>query len=61
MKQNVGTIDRVIRVVVGAAVIGTGVYTQIWWLAILGAVPVLTGAIGFCPAYLPFGVNTKKA
>lgn len=57
MKQNVGSIDRVLRIVVGLAVIGAGFYFKSWWGAI-GAVPLLTALIGWCPAYLPLGLST---
>jgi hypothetical protein len=57
MKQNVGGIDRPIRVVLGLAIIGAGVYFKSWWGAI-GAVPLLTAAIGWCPLYVPFGLSS---
>lgn len=59
MKQNVGGTDRVVRIVAGLALIGWGVATQNWWGAI-GVVPLATALIGWCPAYLPFGISTKK-
>jgi hypothetical protein len=57
MKANVGTIDRIIRVIVGLAIIGVGVYFQSWWGAI-GVVPILTAAIGYCPPYHLLGIST---
>jgi hypothetical protein len=59
MKHNVGGIDRGIRIITGIALIGWGFYAQNWWGAV-GAVPLLTGLIGWCPAYLPFGLNSCK-
>jgi len=59
MKQNVGGIDRILRAVVGLGVIGWGVYAQNWWGAV-GAVPLFTALIGWCPAYLPFGISSCK-
>ncbi len=59
MKQNVGGIDRILRIVVGLALIGWGVMTKNVWGAI-GLVPLLTAAIGWCPAYLPFGLSSCK-
>lgn len=59
MKANVGGIDKILRIVVGLAVIGWGVYAQNWWGA-LGAIPLFTGILGWCPAYFPIGVSTKK-
>jgi Inner membrane protein YgaP-like, transmembrane domain len=63
MKFNVGTIDRVIRVIVGLVLIGlaaAGVATGVWmWVAgVAGVVLVVTGAFKFCPAYAIFGIST---
>lgn len=59
MKNNVGGIDRILRIIVGLAVIGWGVYAQNWFGAI-GLILLFTGAIGWCPAYLPFGLSSCK-
>jgi hypothetical protein len=45
MKANVGGIDRLLRIVVG-------------WLGLIGIVPLLTAAFGYCPLYVPFGFTT---
>ena len=60
MKQNVGTIDRVIRVVLGVALItfalvGEGVAARFGWI---GVIPLLTAFVGFCPLYTVLGVNS---
>lgn len=58
MKINVGSADRIIRILAGIALIAgaaTG-YIGIW--GYLGVVPLLTGVFRFCPAYLPFGIST---
>jgi hypothetical protein len=57
MKKNVGQIDRVIRVVAGLAVLGAGYYYKSWW-GVVGFGPLLTAWLGYCPAYLPFGLST---
>ncbi len=57
MKPNVGMADKVVRLVVGAAIIAAGVYFQSWWGAI-GAVPILTALMGRCPPYALLGINT---
>ena len=65
MKLNVGTIDRIVRVVAGIAIGVLWYFGQISGTAaiILGVVAVvlvLTGAVGFCPAYLPIKLSTRK-
>ena len=59
MQNNVGKADRVFRIVAGIAIIAAGVYFGSWWGAI-GALPLLTATIGWCPAYLPFGISTCR-
>jgi len=59
MKCNVGTVDRIIRVILGTGIIAIGVYFQSWWGAI-GVVLIVTAGIGWCPAYLPFGFSSCK-
>jgi hypothetical protein len=60
MTQNVGTIDRVIRAVAGLAILSL-VFVgpkSLWGL--LGLVPLLTAAVGWCPPYSLLGLNTCK-
>ncbi len=59
MKCNVGGADRLIRVILGMATVAAGFYFQSWWGAI-GTVPIMTAVIGWCPAYLPFGLSSCK-
>lgn len=59
MKQNVGGIDRILRLVVGLALIAWGVLTGNMW-GLIGIIPLATAAIGWCPAYLPFGISSCK-
>ena len=66
MKINVGTIDRIVRVIVGLALIafalgfvwpGTG-----WnWVGWIGVIPLATGAVGSCPLYSALGMSTCPA
>jgi hypothetical protein len=65
MKKNMGSLDKMIRIVVALVLAGlyfTGVLTGT--IAIVGlalaVVFVLTSFISFCPLYLPFGINTCK-
>ncbi|NOQ65039.1 MAG: DUF2892 domain-containing protein [Methyloprofundus sp.] len=55
--KNVGGVDRILRIIIGLAIIGWGAYAQNW-LGAIGIVPLLTGTIRWCPAYLPFGFKT---
>jgi hypothetical protein len=54
-----GSVDRILRLIIGIIVIGAGVYYQNWWGA-SGLVLVLTSLIGWCPAYVPFKLSTRK-
>lgn len=60
MKLNEGGLDRAIRIAVGLAIISlvfVGPHTPWAWL---GLVPLVTGLVGFCPAYALFGIRTCK-
>ncbi len=58
MKKNIGNIERIIRIVGGAGILSLAVIgPQTPW-ALLGAVPLLTGLIGWCPPYHLLGINT---
>jgi len=59
MKPNVGGIDRVLRFAIGMGIIGWGILDQSMWGAI-GAIPVFTAVVGWCPGYTPFGISTCK-
>ena len=59
MTTNIGTVDRVVRVVVGLVIIGMGICFRNWW-GLIGLLPLLTAAVRFCPAYVPFGITTCK-
>lgn len=60
MKCNVGKIDRILRIIIGLAVIGFGFYSQSW-LGAIGIVPLFTGLVRWCPAYVPLGISTNKS
>jgi hypothetical protein len=57
MTRNMGSLDRTVRTVVGVAILAVGIYFRSWWGAI-GLIPLFTAAVGWCPAYLPFGLST---
>ena len=61
-KTNEGTIDRALRIIVGAALLarfyldsGTG---ALHYAKLIGIVPLLTGLVGTCPIYSLFGLST---
>ena len=58
MLQNVGSVDRVIRVVAGASLMGASLFGAIGPWGWIGIVPLATGLFRFCPIYLPFGLST---
>jgi hypothetical protein len=59
MKQNMGGIDRIVRLIIGIALIAWGVMANNWWGAV-GIIPLFTAATGWCPLYIPFGMSSKK-
>ena len=58
MKVNVGTVDRVVRIVVGLALIGLAAAGTIGAWGYIGILPLLTGFMRTCPAYSLLGINT---
>ena len=59
MKKNMGSADRVIRGILGVAILAAGYYYQSWF-GLIGLVPLATAFISWCPAYLPFGISTGR-
>lgn len=60
IKPNLGSIDRTIRILAGIGLLAlVFVGPQSPW-GYLGLVPLLTGVIGFCPAYCPLGLGTCR-
>ena len=65
MTKNMGLVDRVLRVLVAALVAYLYISGAIagWTAVVLGLIAVVfvvTSAIGFCPGYLPFKINTAR-
>jgi hypothetical protein len=58
MKCNSGTADRAVRVIAGLALIALAATGTVGVWGYIGIVPLLTGVIGFCPAYAIFGMNS---
>lgn len=60
MKQNIHNIERIVRIVLGAGILSLvfiGPQSPWGWL---GLVPLVTGAIGWCPPYAMLGISTCK-
>jgi len=58
MPTNVGSVDRILRIIVGLgllAIVFVGPQTPWGWM---GLIPLVTAFIGFCPAYTLFGIRT---
>lgn len=56
--KNVGGIDKIVRIAAGVILILlaiTGVFSPWGWIGVL---PLLTGLLGWCPAYSLFGIKT---
>jgi hypothetical protein len=61
MQQNIGPLDRAIRLIVGIGLLSlVFVGPQTWW-GLVGLVPLVTSLIGWCPPYAMFGLNTCSA
>lgn len=58
MKSNVGGIDKILRIVVGVALIALAAMGQIGAWGYVGVVPLLTGLFNFCPVYPLLGIRT---
>lgn len=61
MKANVGTVDRVIRIVAGLILLSLAFILEgnaRWW-GLVGLLPLATGLIGWCALYVPFGIDTR--
>jgi len=61
MKHNVGGIDKLVRIVVGAVLIGLALTGTIGAWGWIGVLPLATGLFNFCPAYKLLGINTDKS
>jgi hypothetical protein len=59
MKANVGGVDKVLRIAVGAALITWALLGGPMW-AWIGVVPLATGVFNFCGLYSLLGINTCK-
>lgn len=62
MNANVGTIDKLVRLIMALALFSLFFFLQddLKWLGLLGIVPLATGLVNWCPLYTLFGVNTCR-
>lgn len=60
MKANVGSIDRVLRVIVGLALLSLIFILEgnSRWLGLIGIIPIATAFMSWCPLYALLGVST---
>jgi len=63
MLNNVGLIDRIVRFVIAAALFVVGflnIESGYWWIGLIGLVPLITGAVGYCPLFHLTKISTVK-
>jgi uncharacterized membrane protein YfcA len=58
MTKNIGSTDRIVRIIVGVALIAAALTGAIGVWGWIGIVPLATALIGWCPPYAILGVNT---
>jgi hypothetical protein len=58
MKTNVGGIDKILRIIAGIALISLAATGVVGAWGFIGVVPLLTGLMGWCPAYTLLGIKT---
>ena len=61
MKQNVGRVDRWIRIVIGVVLLSLVVFLSggIRWIGLIGLIPLITGLVGYCPIYSILKIKTN--
>lgn len=58
MDNNIGGLDRILRIVIGGALVAAATTGNIGVWGWIGIIPLLTGILGFCGAYKLFGLST---
>ncbi|MGJ4896226.1 MULTISPECIES: DUF2892 domain-containing protein [unclassified Bradyrhizobium] len=58
MTQNIGKIDRLLRIIVGLAILSLTVVGPHTLWGLLGLIPLGTALTGWCPPYAMLGINT---
>lgn len=57
--MNTGTMDRIIRILIGAVLVGLAYTGTLGAWAYIGLVPLFTGLLGWCPLYSLLGIQTR--
>ncbi len=60
MKTNIGGIERIIRIVAGLVLVVLAATGTVGWWGWLGAIPMATGLMGWCPPYAMLGISTCR-
>lgn len=60
MQLNVGGIDKILRVILGVALIAAAATGALPMWGYIGIVPLVTGLVNFCPLYTVFGFSSRK-
>jgi len=60
MQTNVGTADKVIRIVIGVGLLSLVFILEgnVRWFGLIGIMPIFTALMGWCPAYTLLGIRT---
>jgi len=63
MLGNVGTTDRIVRIVIGAALLSIFFLLEggLRLFGLIGLIPLITGLLGSCPLYCAVGISTRSA
>jgi hypothetical protein len=61
MTKNIGGVERIVRVVIGIGILALAFVGPKSPWAYLGILPIVTGAVGWCPPYSLLGISTLKA
>ena len=60
MEKNIGSTDRILRIVAGLIIMIVGAFYGSWW-GLIGIIPLATAFMQWCPLYVPFGLSTRKS
>ncbi|WP_297322589.1 DUF2892 domain-containing protein [uncultured Bartonella sp.] len=60
MVHNLGSVDRIIRVIIGLVLLSLVFFldSRARWFGLIGLIPLVTAAIGYCPLYKIFGLSS---